>query len=279
MAPLFRATPRRRSRIRRDSSNKLSAHADKILCGVAVAVVVKKYSAERLDDCVALLAEAFATNPLHLSAFGPERMDQNRTFFRIGLRRMFVGQSFVALRGERVCGYVHFNPSPFCLPAPEEIPTAVATLLTRRSARAPRPDRRGAGGAGTGNRHRVNAPLHRAPRAGKDCRLPRNRSARECRVLQEIRLCRLPRRGTHRHTDLVHVAPCAGLIRSPQVMNDYRFNGRTQSYRSGEELSFAARLCGCMWVFTTPGLRPSTRRTVKSGFNAAGSLPPRWPRL
>jgi GNAT superfamily N-acetyltransferase len=130
MAPLFRATPRRRSRIRRDSSNKLSAHADKILCGVAVAVVVKKYSAERLDDCVALLAEAFATNPLHLSAFGPERMDQNRTFFRIGLRRMFVGQSFMALRGERVCGYVHFNPSPFCLPAPEEIPTAVATLLT-----------------------------------------------------------------------------------------------------------------------------------------------------
>jgi GNAT superfamily N-acetyltransferase len=93
-------------------------------------LVVKKYSADCLDDCVALLADAFATNPLHVSAFGPERLDQNRAFFRIGLRRMFVGQSFMALRDGIVCGYVHFNPSPRCLPAPEEIPTAVATLLT-----------------------------------------------------------------------------------------------------------------------------------------------------
>jgi len=54
-----------------------------------MAVVVKKYSADRLDECVAVLANAFVTNPLHLAAFGDGRIDKNRLFFRIGLRHMF----------------------------------------------------------------------------------------------------------------------------------------------------------------------------------------------
>jgi GNAT superfamily N-acetyltransferase len=94
-----------------------------------MAVVVKKYSAERLDECVAVLANAFVTNPLHRAAFGPGRRDQNGLFFRIGLRHMFIGSSFVALVDGAVAGYVHFNPSPYCLPAPEEIPIAMATVL------------------------------------------------------------------------------------------------------------------------------------------------------
>lgn len=93
-------------------------------------VAVKKYSADHLDDCVTVLADAFVSNPLHLSAFGAGRLDQNRLFFRTGLRHMFVGQSFMALRDGRVCGYIHFNPWPNCLPAPEDLPAAVATLLT-----------------------------------------------------------------------------------------------------------------------------------------------------
>ena len=93
-------------------------------------IAIKKYSADRLDECVTVLADAFVSNPLHLSAFGPGRLDQNRLFFRIGLRHMFIGQSFMALYDGEVCGYIHFNPWPNCLPAPEEIPTAVATLLT-----------------------------------------------------------------------------------------------------------------------------------------------------
>ena len=96
-----------------------------------MAVTIAKYSTGRLDDCVSLLADAFVTNPLHRSAFGDNRLDQNRTFFRIGLRTMFVGESFVALDagGDVVCGYVHFNTWPNCLPAPEELPRAVATQL------------------------------------------------------------------------------------------------------------------------------------------------------
>jgi len=94
-----------------------------------VAIVVRKYSAERLDECVSVLANAFVTNPLHLSAFGSGRKDQNRLFFRIGLRHMFIGSAFVALVDGAVAGYVHFNDSPYCLPAPEEIPIVMATLL------------------------------------------------------------------------------------------------------------------------------------------------------
>ena len=90
---------------------------------------VKKYSPGQLDDCVALLANAFVTNPLHLAAFGAGRIDQNRLFFRIGLRQMFLGQAFVALADGAVGGYVHFNASPDCLPAPEEVPKVVATVL------------------------------------------------------------------------------------------------------------------------------------------------------
>ena len=90
---------------------------------------IKKYSADRLEECIALLADAFVTNPLHVSAFGGGRLDQNRLFFRIGLRHMFFGQAFVAEVDGAASGYMHFNAAPYCLPAPEEVPTAVATVL------------------------------------------------------------------------------------------------------------------------------------------------------
>lgn len=94
-----------------------------------ITVTIEKYSAERLDTTVSMLAEAFVTNPLHISAFGPQRIDQNRSFFRIGLRHMFTGHAFLALVDDQVRGYAHFNSSPYCLPAPEEIPLAATTVL------------------------------------------------------------------------------------------------------------------------------------------------------
>jgi GNAT superfamily N-acetyltransferase len=102
-----------------------------------MALEIKKYSAELLDECVSLLADAFVTNPLHLSAFGSGRLDQNRRFFRIGLRHMFFGSAFVAVVDGSVGGYVHFNAAPNCLPAPEQIPAAVATLLQPLGAAIP----------------------------------------------------------------------------------------------------------------------------------------------
>jgi len=92
-------------------------------------LVLRKYSPADVDDCVSVLADAFVSSPLHLSAFGNGRMDQNRRFFRLALRNMFFGQAFVALDDGALYGYVHFRAWPYCLPAPEEIPNAAATLL------------------------------------------------------------------------------------------------------------------------------------------------------
>jgi len=42
---------------------------------------------------------------------------------------MFIGPAYVALVDGAVAGFVHFNESPYCLPAPEELPQVFATLL------------------------------------------------------------------------------------------------------------------------------------------------------
>jgi predicted N-acetyltransferase YhbS len=103
-----------------------------------IMVVVEAYSPKRLDAAVEALASAFVTNPLHLSAFGPDRLDRNRFFFRVGLRRMFTGSAFVALDGGAIVGYVHFNTSPLCLPPPEALPAFAAAELRPLEDAAPR---------------------------------------------------------------------------------------------------------------------------------------------
>ena len=103
-----------------------------------MAIVVEKYFAQALAAVVTVLADAFVTSPLHVSAFGPNRLEQNRVFFRIGLRHMFVGAAYVASVNGEVLGYTHFKESPYCLPPPEEIPRAMATLLKPLGAAAPR---------------------------------------------------------------------------------------------------------------------------------------------
>ena len=92
-------------------------------------LVIEKYTANWLDVTVSVLAEAFVTNPLHVSAFGEGRIDLNRFFFRIGLEQMFVGHTFIALDDGAVRGYVHFNALPYCLPPPEQFQAVAGTLF------------------------------------------------------------------------------------------------------------------------------------------------------
>ncbi len=101
-------------------------------------IVIEKYNAKELESVLSVLANAFITSPLHVSAFGPQRMDYNRLFFRIGLRHMFHGEAIVASVNGAVCGYAHFNASPYCLPPPEELPNAMANLLKPLGAASPR---------------------------------------------------------------------------------------------------------------------------------------------
>ena len=94
-----------------------------------MAIIIEKYSAQMLDPVVTLLADAFVTNPLHISAFGPEQIERNRLFFRVGLREMFRGESLVAVADGEIHGYAHFSAAPHCLPAPEALPRAMLPLL------------------------------------------------------------------------------------------------------------------------------------------------------
>lgn len=90
---------------------------------------VESYIPEYLETTVSVLASAFVTNPLHVSAFGPERYDQNRLFFHIGVQHMFVGHALVAVLDGEVKGFVHFTASPQCLPPPEQMPAVAESLF------------------------------------------------------------------------------------------------------------------------------------------------------
>ena len=60
-----------------------------------------------------MLAQAFVTNPTHVVAFGPSRLDRNEAFFRLALTLMR-GPKLVATDGSRVLGLVHWVRSPRC---------------------------------------------------------------------------------------------------------------------------------------------------------------------
>ncbi len=79
-------------------------------------IQIRRYVAADLASAASVLGDAFVTNPTHVAAFGPRRLDQNRLFFRIGLEHMFTGHASVALVDGELQGYAHFVASPSCLP-------------------------------------------------------------------------------------------------------------------------------------------------------------------
>src|SRR5205814_9739476 len=92
-------------------------------------IVIQKYATSLREEAITLLADAFVTNPLHVSAFGAGRVDRNRLFFRIGLEHMFTRAAFLALIDGKVCGSVHLNASPLCLPTAESVAALPAARL------------------------------------------------------------------------------------------------------------------------------------------------------
>jgi ribosomal protein S18 acetylase RimI-like enzyme len=68
---------------------------------------------DQIETAVAVLARAFATNPLHIAAFGPSNVTSNEAFFRIGLAAM-KGEKFIATDDARILGVTHWVRSPDC---------------------------------------------------------------------------------------------------------------------------------------------------------------------
>jgi ribosomal protein S18 acetylase RimI-like enzyme len=93
-------------------------------------MIVESYHEGLQEALVALLARAFATNPLHLAAFGPERVqERNQAFFRAVLP-LLGGKKLVARDGGAVIGFSHWVPTPGCrLPPARKLGVFPALLL------------------------------------------------------------------------------------------------------------------------------------------------------
>lgn len=79
---------------------------------------VVEWQPEWTDATVNVLSRAFAKNPIHLAAFGADRVvERNRVFFRVGLT-LFRGRRLVALHDSKVVGFVHWVESPGCQLSP-----------------------------------------------------------------------------------------------------------------------------------------------------------------
>jgi ribosomal protein S18 acetylase RimI-like enzyme len=83
---------------------------------------------EQTESAVSILARAFVTNPLHVAAFGPSRLDSNEVFFRIGLNAM-KGRKLIATDDTRILGVAHWVHSDECqFSGPEKVRTLPAMI-------------------------------------------------------------------------------------------------------------------------------------------------------
>ena len=78
-----------------------------------VGIHVEAFDRSMARDASGVLARAFATNPLHIAAFGPSELAKNEAFFRIVLTVMR-GAKRVAMDGSQIVGLIHWVRSPDC---------------------------------------------------------------------------------------------------------------------------------------------------------------------
>ena len=76
-------------------------------------VCIETFNADMTAEAARMLARAFATNPLHVAAFGADALARNEAFFRVGLTVM-KGPRLVALDGSRILGLIHWVDAPRC---------------------------------------------------------------------------------------------------------------------------------------------------------------------
>ena len=76
-------------------------------------ISIEPYRLEMATEASLMLARAFASNPVHLAAFGDGVLAKNEAFFRTVLP-LLSGPKFVATDGSRVLGLIHWFPSSQC---------------------------------------------------------------------------------------------------------------------------------------------------------------------
>ncbi len=76
-------------------------------------IEVKPYRPEMASEVVLVLARAFASNPVHLAAFGDSVLGKNEAFFRT-VMPLLKGTKIVATDGSRILGLIHWFPPSQC---------------------------------------------------------------------------------------------------------------------------------------------------------------------
>jgi len=84
---------------------------------------------DQVADVSRMLARAFATNPLHVAAFGPAALAKNDAFFRGGLAT-FKGTKLVAVDGAQIAGFIHWVRAPACQLSEFEKISILPTLVS-----------------------------------------------------------------------------------------------------------------------------------------------------
>lgn len=90
---------------------------------------IEPLTPDRVPEAARMLARAFVTNPLHVAAFGAGAIAKNEAFFRKGLAVM-KGPRFAAYDGPRLCGFIHWVPSPRCQFSPAEKARMVPAMVS-----------------------------------------------------------------------------------------------------------------------------------------------------
>ena len=86
-------------------------------------------------DVSVMLAGAFASNPVHLAAFGHNPLAKNEVFFRTALP-LLKGPRFVATDGMQLLGFVHWVDSIRCQVGGLEKVRLLPTMLAGLGGRA-----------------------------------------------------------------------------------------------------------------------------------------------
>ncbi len=88
------------------------------------------YRPEMATEASLMLARAFASNPLHLAAFGDSVLTKNEVFFRMVLR-LLKGPKFVATDGSQIFGLIHWVHSSECQAAGVETVRLFPRMVTQ----------------------------------------------------------------------------------------------------------------------------------------------------
>ncbi len=74
---------------------------------------IEEYQSDMNGQIIQFMSKAFATNPLHIVAFGENQLQKNEVFVR-NVMKIIKGPKYVAMDENRIVGFIHWVDSSSC---------------------------------------------------------------------------------------------------------------------------------------------------------------------